>query len=145
MISNEISLSIGRSRPWRWTLQRRTRQRDAVLAALEQADRPLSPREILSEAGQALPALGIATVYRHLAGLLADGALREVALPGEPSRYELAGKAHHHHFRCRRCAAVYELAACPGDFERLAPAGFLVEEHEFYLMGLCAGCQGGAR
>ena len=116
-----------------------------MLAALEQADRPLSPREILGEAGQALPALGIATVYRHLAGLLADGALREVALPGEPSRYELAGKEHHHHFRCRHCAAVFELTACPGDFERLAPPGFLVEEHEFYLMGLCPGCHGEAR
>jgi Fur family ferric uptake transcriptional regulator len=132
-------------KPWRWTLQRRTRQREAVLAALQQVDRPLSPREILDEAGRGLPALGIATVYRHLAGLLAAGALREVALPGEPSRYELAGKGHHHHFRCRRCAAVFELAGCPGDFEALAPPGFLVEEHELFLMGLCATCQGGPR
>ena len=125
-------------------MQRRTRQRDAVLAALERADRPLSPREILGAAGQGLPALGIATVYRHLAALLADGALREVVLPGESSRYELAGKEHHHHFCCRNCAAVFELADCPGNFERLAPPGFLVEEHELYLMGLCASCQEGS-
>jgi Fur family ferric uptake transcriptional regulator len=132
-------------KPWRWTLQRRTRQREAVLAALQQVDRPLSPREILGEAGRVVPALGIATVYRHLAGLLADGSLREVELPGEPSRYELAGKGHHHHFRCRRCAAVFELAGCPGDFAGLAPPGFLVEEHELFLMGLCADCQRGQR
>ena len=124
-------------------MQRRTRQSEAVLASLLLADRPLSPREILSAAGQGLPALGIATVYRHLARLLEAGELREVALPGEPSRYELAGKEHHHHFRCRRCDAVFELAACPGDFERLAPPGFRVEEHELYLMGLCAACHEG--
>lgn len=124
-------------------MERRTRQRDAIRQALAAADRPLSPRELLAQASAELPGLGIATVYRHLMRLHGEGSLREVALPGEPSRYELAGKGHHHHFRCRACAAVFELPDCPGDFERLAPSGFLVEDHELFLMGLCGQCREG--
>jgi len=126
-------------------MERRTRQREAIRQALAVADRPLSPQELLARASRALPGLGIATVYRHLTRLDREGALRAVVLPGEPSRYEIAGKDHHHHFRCRACTAVFELPHCPGDFERLAPAGFLVENHELFLMGLCAGCRDGQR
>lgn len=122
-------------------MQRRTRQREAILAALQRTDRPLSPREILAEAGKGVPQLGIATVYRQLTRLIEAGALREVALPGEPSRYELAGKGHHHHFRCRHCERVFELDRCPGDFRSLAPDGFLVEDHDLLLTGLCPGCR----
>ncbi|MCB1161449.1 MAG: transcriptional repressor [Candidatus Krumholzibacteriia bacterium] len=122
-------------------MQRRTRQREAILAALQRTDRPLSPREILVEAARTVPQLGIATVYRQVTRLIEAGELREVALPGEPSRYELAGKGHHHHFRCRRCERVYELDRCPGNFRTLAPAGFLVEDHDLLLTGLCPGCR----
>jgi len=125
-------------------MQRQTRQRDAIRAALHAAARPLSPQELLSAARRVLPALGIATVYRTVKALLAEGALHAVELPGAPARYELAGKRHHHHFHCRACDGVFEVEACPAGIRRILPGGFRLERHEIILYGLCAGC-GGAR
>lgn len=121
-------------------MQRRTRQRQAICTVFLEAQRPLSPREVLELARVRVPSLGLATVYRTLKGLLEEGFLVPVELPGEVPRYERAGKAHHHHFLCRVCGRVYELEGCPQDVETLAPPGFLAEGHEVTLYGRCAAC-----
>lgn len=121
-------------------MERRTRQREAIRRALAVADRPLSPQEITDLARREVPALGIATVYRNLKALLAEGELRAVELPGKPDRYEPAGKGHHHHFHCRRCDGVFEVAGCPSGVKALAPRGFRTEGHDLTLYGVCAGC-----
>lgn len=87
--------------------------------------------------------LGIATVYRAVKNLLEEGWLEQVEIPGEPPRFEIAGKGHHHHFHCRACGRVFEIDACQGDFDRLAPAGFQVTDHEVLLFGRCAECAAG--
>ena len=68
-------------------MQRQTRQRDAIRAALAAANRPLGPLEILAAVKPDLPRLGIATVYRTLKGLLDEGWLRTVELPGAPAAH----------------------------------------------------------
>jgi len=119
-------------------VERRTRQRDAIKRALEEADRPLGAPEVLEAARSYAPGLGIATVYRTLKALCGDGTLIAVELPGEPPRYEVAGKEHHGHFWCRTCRKVFEVE-CPISSTR-APAGFCVEGHMVLLHGLCSGC-----
>jgi len=119
---------------------RDTPQRRALRTALERADRPLSPAEVLDAARRDAPGLGIATVYRNLRALVEEGWLDEVALPGAPSRYEVAGKHHHHHFRCRVCDRVYEVDGCPPDLRDLIPPGFRLEDHDITLLGRCAAC-----
>jgi Fur family ferric uptake transcriptional regulator len=84
--------------------------------------------------------LGIATVYRNIKILLDEGWLAPVALPGEVTHYELAGKEHHHHFHCRACGKVFELNACLPNVQQLAPAGFSVQGHELLLYGACREC-----
>lgn len=84
--------------------------------------------------------LGISTVYRTIAALVASGWLTPVNLPGESARYERAGAGHHHHFRCRVCERVFEIHACPGDMNQLAPPGFKLEDHEVVLYGRCGVC-----
>jgi Fur family transcriptional regulator, ferric uptake regulator len=119
---------------------RQTRQRDAIRAALAAAGRPLSPQELLAAARAATPGLGLATVYRTVKSMLADGTIHAVELPAAPARYELAGKHHHHHFHCRACDRVYELEGCPEGLRHLTPPGFALESHELVLYGRCAGC-----
>lgn len=119
---------------------RNTRQRQAIRRALEEVDRPLSPQEVLKVAQGHAPSLGMATVYRTLKELVADGWLVPVELPGEPPRYESASKAHHHHFHCRQCRQVYEIDGCPQNLKPLTPAGFTLENHHVVLSGLCATC-----
>jgi len=121
-------------------MQRKTQQRAAIRRAFEQADRPLSPQEVLDSAQDEMPGLGMATVYRNIRSLMEKGWLHSVGLPGAPDRYEVAGKHHHHHFHCRRCDAVFEVEACPDDVETLPPEGFEVESHEIIFYGLCNTC-----
>ncbi len=125
-------------------MQRNTNQRQAIARVMQEADRPLSPHEVLDRAQEAVPRLGIATVYRTIKSLLEQGWLARVELPGEPPRYEMAGKEHHHHFHCRVCDGVYEVEGCPGNFKNLVPAGFQMERHDVVLYGTCDVCSGNA-
>jgi Fur family transcriptional regulator, ferric uptake regulator len=121
-------------------MERDTRQRRAIRAALERADRPLSPKEVLTASRRRIATLGLATVYRTLNTLVAEGWLVEVQLPGEPPRYEVAGKTHHHHFVCDRCHRVFEVHGCPGDMSGMVPEAFELTRHEVVLYGICAEC-----
>ena len=47
-----------------------------------------------------------------------------VYLPGEPARYEPAGKGHHHHFRCRGCDRLFEVTGCRPAAAARPPRGF---------------------
>jgi Fur family ferric uptake transcriptional regulator len=122
------------------SMERKTIQRQAIRDAIIEASRPLSPQEVLEAARPSAKKLGIATVYRTIKTLLAEGVVKAVDLPGEPPRYEPAGKHHHHHFRCRACNKVYEIEGCPKNLKRIAPRGFRVESHDLTLFGVCARC-----
>ena len=119
---------------------RSTRQRRAIRAIFEKINRPLGPQEVLDAVSTEVEGVGIATVYRNIKGLVEEGWLATVELPGEPARYERAGKAHHHHFRCLVCSSVFELPACGLNLKSLAPPGFKVTDHDVILFGSCAGC-----
>lgn len=121
-------------------MERNTRQRDAIRAAFADAGRPLSAQEAHQLASRAVAQLGIATVYRNIKALVEERWLDVVELPGEPPRYEQAGKAHHHHFRCSRCDKVFDIEGCPGALKSLLPKGFRLERHDVLLEGRCAVC-----
>ena len=121
--------------------QRSTKQKQAIRAAFEATERPLSPDEILSSARVEVKALSLATVYRNLSALVDEGWLQVVEIPGSTPRYERAGKAHHHHFHCTVCGRVYEVDGCAVSVAPRLPRGFRVTGHEFYLFGSCPQCQ----
>jgi Fur family ferric uptake transcriptional regulator len=143
-------------------MERQTRQRQAVLDAIDQAGRALAPAEILEMAQQSVASLNLSTIYRHLNALQDEARVVKVLLPGQAAaRFEAVchddhgthgGRGlhdpahHHHHFHCSRCDRVYPLHACPGSMQDLVPKGFVVEAHEITLSGLCAECRraGGA-
>ena len=120
---------------------RKTRQKDAIRNAFEQAARPLSPEEALLAAQELVEGISVATVYRNINSLVAERWLAIVEVPGEPARYEIAGKGHHHHFHCRACGRIYDLPGCalPSVAPTL-PAGFTLTGHELFLYGSCTAC-----
>jgi Fur family transcriptional regulator, ferric uptake regulator len=77
--------------------------------------------------------------------LVDDGWLKRVTHPSLGSLYERAGKGHHHHFHCRGCNRAFELPGCALREDKVAPDGFVVEEHEIFLFGICPSCGGGTR
>jgi Fur family ferric uptake transcriptional regulator len=121
-------------------MERNTRQRAAIREALELAQRPLLPQEVLDLAQQGVPGVSMATVYRNLKSLVEEGQARAVNLPGESTRFERAHSHHHHHFQCRACLAVYDIHGCPGELAHLAPKGFVVQDHDLTLYGYCVQC-----
>ena len=120
-------------------MERATRQRNAIRDVLKQARRPLLASEVLELARQAVPSLGLATVYRALKALVVEEALQVVELPGENPRFEFA-HGHHHHFCCQVCKRVFDIHACPGDLSALVPPGFELDHHDLTLYGKCASC-----
>ncbi len=119
---------------------RMTRQRRAILDAFGRVGRPLSPKEVVEEAGRDVDNINLATVYRNLKALVENGELIAVEVVGQPPRYEPTGLAHHHHFLCESCDRVYDLPGCAGTFDRLAPKGSTVADHALMLTGSCDEC-----
>ncbi len=125
-------------------MKRQTAQRRAILDVLERAPGPLTPQEVLDAARTSQAGLGLATVYRNLNTMEEAGDVVPVHLPGESARFEIAGRGHHHHFRCEVCQAVFELeTTCPvAVLEGVTlPGGFRVTDHELTLYGVCPSCQ----
>ena len=119
---------------------RNTRQKDAIREAFSTADRPLSHEEALHLAQQQVDGLSIATVYRNINLLVDEKWLTPVEIPGDTTRYEVAGKEHHHHFQCNRCGKLFELEGCAVEIKPMVPRGFRTTGHEFFVYGLCAAC-----
>lgn len=122
-------------------VERKTKQKDAVMGVLDKAGKPLLPCEIMAAARRRCGKLGIATVYRALRAMLTGGVVSCVQIPGGSPRYELSGTGHHHYFRCRSCRRVFNIAGCPGGFGALVPRGFRLEDHDLVLYGRCAACR----
>jgi Fur family ferric uptake transcriptional regulator len=122
--------------------ERRTKQQAAIERAVTASQRPLSSGEVLARARRTSPTLSLATIYRTLKRLEADGAIARVEIAGQPTRFEShrAASTHHHHFVCRECDRVLDIPGCARGVEGLAPAGFTVDSHEIVLFGLCDQC-----
>ena len=127
------------------TQVRDTRQKKAIRAAFSAAARPLSPEEAQAEAARLVKGISVATIYRNINALIEDAWLSTVDVPGEPARYEVAGKGHHHHFHCERCDRIYDLQGCTLQPKPKMPGGFKLTGHELFLYGLCAACNKAAR
>lgn len=134
-------------------MERMTRQKHAVLRAIEHSGRSLHPAEIQNLARCEVPSLNLSTVYRQLKALLDEQRINKVALPGQPARFEALvpnmplqaqfkaqDHSHHHHFHCLSCKQVFPISGCPGHIDAMAPEGFLVARHDLTLHGRCANC-----
>jgi Fur family ferric uptake transcriptional regulator len=120
--------------------ERNTRQRNVIRAVFDGAERPLSIEEVLALAQRARKRVSLSTVYRFVRSLVDDGSLDVIELPGQGAYYELAGKAHHHHFSCIRCGRAYELDGCVRIEDLVLPKGFSAVSHDLSVAGVCAAC-----
>ena len=121
-------------------MKRNTTQRAAIEQVFQENDRPLTVDEVLAYGRDRVNSLNQATVYRNLKILVDAGYLQRLLHPGLGALYERTGKAHHHHFHCRACTRAFELQDCPLREEKIAPTGFVVEDHAIFLYGTCPSC-----
>ncbi len=118
-----------------------TPQRFAVYSnLLSRQDHPTA-EQILHALNQDAPTSSQATVYSSLQALQNVGLVREVLLEEGVCRYD-ANVLPHHHFRCKSCGAIEDIAwekfQCI-DLQQLRP-GLKVEEYEVTVHGQCDHC-----
>lgn len=124
--------------------QRNTWQRDRVREALADASGFVSAQSLHATLRDANTGIGLATVYRALSGLAAQGDADTLHSPdGEALYRACASSGHHHHLICRSCGTAVEIAAT--DVEQwarqtAAAYGFTEAEHVVDIFGLCAAC-----
>ncbi|MFH0731135.1 MAG: transcriptional repressor [Pseudomonadota bacterium] len=123
-------------------MKRKTSQRAAIEQTFRNQDRALGIEEILRNGREVVESLNLATVYRNLKLLVEIGWLKQIYHPSLGTLYERTGKAHHHHFHCHACNRVFELPGCALNTKEAAPKGFVVENHEVFLFGICPSCAG---
>ncbi len=128
---------------------RLTPARRALLAVLENTERPLTAEEITRAAG-----LPTSTAYRNLGELADAGVVVRITAIGGGDRYELAEQVsphhrHHHHLVCEQCGIVTDFAPS-AQLERLIArevrsllesTGFEVTAHVFDVRGRCRDCR----
>jgi len=125
---------------------RKTRPREAILAVLGAADRPLSAEEIWRR----MPGRrsGLPTVYRNLERFVAEGWAEGFQGKDQVMRYvRCLSRGHHHHVQCEACGRVSEIEGCglEAALELLQQrSGFQLTRHELQLFGLCPACREGS-
>ncbi|WP_344066847.1 transcriptional repressor [Microbacterium pumilum] len=125
-------------------VHRNTWQRDRVREALSDASGFVSAQTLYATLRDDDTGIGLATVYRALAGLAAQGEADSLQSPeGENLFRACTSPGHHHHLICRSCGLTVEIAATDVEqwAQRTAAAhGFTEAEHVVDIFGLCASC-----
>ncbi|EEZ90202.1 transcriptional regulator, Fur family [Mobiluncus mulieris 28-1] len=127
------------------TRKRKTRQLEAVLQAVHGEPDFLSAADVFTKLKSAGATIGLATVYRNLASLAAEGVLDQLRAADGTMLYRECGDIHHHHHLvCRKCGKTEEfsLEGLEVTLDKLANKhGFTEIEHVMELNGVCAECR----
>lgn len=120
---------------------RTTRQRTAILAALERQDDFRSAQQIHEQLRADGDPVGLATVYRTLQALAeSDQVDVLVSDDGESIYRQCEQEAHHHHLVCRECGRTVEFQAPEMEAWTQAMAarhGYTAVQHTMEVFGLC--------
>lgn len=131
---------------------RNTAQRKAVLDAVHAlAGQHPTAADVFALVRRDHPQLSLATVYRALHALVAQGAVTEVRAENV-ARYDVGianpspAALPHHHLVCRVCGAVEDVSASavPAALLRAvasAAGGFALDLHPVQFTGVCASCR----
>lgn len=125
------------------TTLRATRQRSAVLAALDSADDFLSAQELHGRLRAGGDSVGLSTVYRTVQALATSGDVDVIVTAEGEARYRSCSSGHHHHLVCRRCGRTVEVRSTAVErwaADLGAEHGFRDVTHTVEVFGVCAPC-----
>ena len=125
------------------TIRRPTRQRAAVEAVLADFDDFTSAQTLHARLRAQGHAVGLATVYRTLQAMAADGGVDMMRTSDGEAIYRRCSNGHHHHLVCRNCGRTVEVEgpAVESWTDKIsAENGFSDVHHTLEIFGLCATC-----
>ena len=123
---------------------RPTRQRRAVVEALESFDDFRSAQDIHDLLGRRGETVGLATVYRTLQRLAEAGEVDQLRTVDGEAIYRRCSDTHHHHLVCRGCGATVEVEGPTVERWTRAIAaehGYGDVSHTLEIFGTCADCR----
>jgi Fe2+ or Zn2+ uptake regulation protein len=126
-------------------MSRPFRYREPIVALLE--DNPIHPTAdwIHLHLRSRHPRVGLATVYRTLKLLVADGTVCELHFGTSESRFGLLAGPPHDHFFCEKCRTVMALPARRRTAIKRsveARTGHQISRHSMEFFGVCRNCLG---
>ena len=125
-------------------MHRDTRQKEAILNILRNTRSHPTADQVYEAVRREIPNISKGTVYRNLKVLQETGAVTELSLGGDLSRFEYT-LGNHYHFRCGQCGRVTDVDE-PVDVElnrKVAEkTGFQIASHQLEFRGLCRDCCG---
>ena len=91
-------------------MQRKTKQRDAIMAIMADETDFRSAQQVHAALVSAGQTVGLATVYRNLQALTEAGELDSLrSEDGETLYRRCAKRRHHHHLVCRNCGYTVDI------------------------------------
>ena len=125
------------------TGRRPTRQRAAVAAVLADVEEFRSAQELHAQLREAGEKVGLATVYRTLQAMAADGAIDMLRTDEGEAVYRACSTGHHHHLVCRGCGRTVEVEGPVVErwtHKISEEHGFTDISHTLEIFGTCADC-----
>jgi Fur family ferric uptake transcriptional regulator len=123
--------------------RRPTRQRAAVAAVLADTDEFRSAQELHALLREGGDKVGLATVYRNLQAMAADGEIDMLRTDEGEAVYRACSTGHHHHLVCRVCGRTVEVEGPTVEAWATrvsAEHGFTEVRHTLEIFGTCATC-----
>jgi Fur family transcriptional regulator, ferric uptake regulator len=125
------------------TVRRPTRQRAAVAAVLVEIGDFMSAQDLHARLRDQGQSVGLATVYRTLQAMAADGGVDMLRNSDGEAVYRQCSIGHHHHLVCRNCGRTVEVEgpAVESWTDKIsAENGFSDVHHTLEIFGLCTPC-----
>jgi len=126
-----------RARGWRLT-----RQRQAVVAFLDEAQGHVTAEEVHAAVQTGATPISLATVYNTLTTLAAMGELGEVRAGRGPTRFDPTVRPHDHLLcdACRRLIDIEPVLAPEVELPAARRRGFVVDRVDVLVRGRCREC-----
>jgi len=117
----------------------------AILDAVQSSQKHPTALDVYESVRQVRPRIGLATVYRILHQLSAQGLIKEMGQASDCSRYDACTNRHDHAI-CTECGALLdiplEIQLSMEELRAAAQAtGLELGSHEVRIYGRCTACQ----
>lgn len=123
--------------------RRNTIQKALILRAVCELKRHLTADEVYEFVKKDHPSIGKGTVYRNLAILTEEGAIRKVEVPDGSDRFDFTLK-NHYHVRCIKCGEIFDvdMDQIPDLLERIHNThGIEFVDYDISFKGICPKCR----
>jgi Fur family transcriptional regulator, ferric uptake regulator len=119
-----------------------TAQRRSILEKLRCVTTHPTADEIFLMVRKRLPRISLATIYRNLEKMSAEGFLRKIEVAGSKKRFD-ATVENHYHIRCMACGKVDDLHGIRFlDLESISRKlhGYKINGYRLEFTGICPRC-----